>query len=598
MNIPRRHFLQFITASGAASAASHMVSAQPSTRNICLRDDPRNVALEAAKSRWGRRCGLSTTVARPHSREEKDFVRAFANALSSATATIAADPETPAEAGSIVHRVREAYSKLRPDRHAAIQQRARARIESVEHRQRYFGAHAHSSVRAKKLTEAGLDDELKAQLKQAIRAHLDARHEQIARRLAGASATQYYRRSGVSPGQLGLLPRTTLEIGVFTTEMETTWRTLPITSPTKINLRWRTNVVGAETGVWRLVRSGNNSPGIVIAYGNAGKAPGGIFNIDLAKYLPSSPPSVPAVYRITVTPCAKVRSKVLSPGPRRSVGLPSNDVVIAYSGVGPPSVQFDFLDIFTTAEFALGSIHMVQDQMGSGQEEFYVAGFVQKVGGQQNTFGPRYVVLDPDGVRTKELGTGLTLFGLPDPRLPGAFPAAFAVIISILETDDGGNFNAWQASVFSIASEMIGTEVDQALLDYLQEHFQDYVDRNLPDYAKEGKEFVDAIKSLMDETTAGIAAMVTIAIGLVMSDIISGMADDYYGTEAHILVLPTNLVEFVLNMPGGQPLPGGGGIRLNESLDFLGHTAWPEATSWDGEVEVSFHWELRSRATV
>ena len=41
----------------------------------------------------------------------------------------------------------------------------------------------------------------------------------------------------------------------------------------------------------------------------------------------------------------------------------------------------------------------------------------------------------------------------------------------------------------------------------------------------------------------GIIGMVVMAAALVISDIISGMSDDYYGTEAFVFVLPTNITD-------------------------------------------------------
>ena len=32
-----------------------------------------------------------------------------------------------------------------------------------------------------------------------------------------------------------------------------------------------------------------------------------------------------------------------------------------------------------------------------------------------------------------------------------------------------------------------------------------------------------------------------------------------------------------------------------EALTFKGYTSWPEATAWDGMVEVFFHWEFTNK---
>ena len=83
------------------------------------------------------------------------------------------------------------------------------------------------------------------------------------------------------------------------------------------------------------------------------------------------------------------------------------------------------------------------------------------------------------------------------------------------------------------------------------------------------------------------------AAALVISDIVSGMDDDYYGTKVFVLGLPTNITDFIHSLPG-HAIPGG--FELESSgLGFQGSTSWPEATAWDGEVVVRFHWEFTNK---
>jgi hypothetical protein len=99
--------------------------------------------------------------------------------------------------------------------------------------------------------------------------------------------------------------------------------------------------------------------------------------------------------------------------------------------------------------------------------------------------------------------------------------------------------------------------------------------------------------SLITSTIGAIIGMVVAAAALVIADIVSGMSDDYYGTEAFVFVLPTNITDYVHTLPG-QPMAGGFKLDI-ESLEFRGYTSWPEAAQFDGVVDVFFHWELTNK---
>jgi len=293
------------------------------------------------------------TACKPYSREEKDFITAFANMLSHATAVVAANPEIAVPAGSIAHHIREAYSRFRPNQRPAIQERAKARLAgSSELRRRYFGAYADLDAQAWSHATPGLSTELKQQLRRAVRARLDAQHDEIAGRLGLAAATNPNLYHGPFPSS-----KTTLEVGYFQGDTQNAWTSLTINSPVSIDLLWKTNAPGAERGVWQLFHSGNG-PEVLLGSGIAGKAPGGIFTINLGNYLPSGPPYSPAVYRIRVTPGTNPTMKFgaaqgQGPGkvPGKAVGPPSNDVVITYSAVVTPIV--DFRRKFALANFAV-----------------------------------------------------------------------------------------------------------------------------------------------------------------------------------------------------------------------------------------------------
>jgi hypothetical protein len=525
------------------------------------------------------------TAVQPRSREEVDFVKAFAAAINHATAVVAADPQKVFPAGTIAERVRQAYKRFRPGEQHAIQQRAKERLSgSSTIRREYFGVWADRGADAWSHAEPGLDADLQQQLKQSVFARLDSQRGEIAESLAPCAAAEFH-------GAASIKSKTTLEVGYFVGDAAASWKELTITAPTSIDLRWATTATGAERGVWQLFRSLSGQQEVLLGTGHAGAAPGGIFSINLAQFLSPSVPYVPRVYRIRVTPSTAPKGRLVP----KAVGPPSNDVIITYSSTITPPVTFEIFEIYHHASFVLESIYMVEDQNGSGSEQFHVAGLVQESlpassgqPGAQSKFGPFFAELDPDGPRSKDLSQSATFF-MNKPSDP-EWPRSYTTIISVLEEDDGGSLSEWQSSVWDIANEMASGAVGQAIKDYLQDHFKEYIGDNLGQIIHDGGEFAQMLINLIASTVGAFIGMVVAAAALVISDIVSGMSDDYYGTEAFVLVLPTNITDWVDTLPGAL-VPGG--YRLDtEVLEFRGYTSWPEATAFDGVVDVYFHWEF------
>jgi len=532
---------------------------------------------------------------KPHTRAEAEFANAFAHALVHATAVVAANPGVSVAPGSLAARVQQAYSRFRPDRHAAIRERALARLSApVDQRRRDFGAYAERGAEAWAHAEPGLDQELKSLLRTAVRARLDAERRDLAEDLAPGVATDVH---GPVPAA-----HTTLEVGAFSGDVQAGWTTQTIHVPIELQFRWQTNAANAERGVWQLFRVGQSGQQeILLDVGKAGDAPGAIFTIDFSKYLTPKPPGVPATYRVRVIPGTKPKTLqgaggVVLPLPGKAVAKPSNDVVITYAAGASPGVEFQIFETFQTAWFDLHSIRLVEDQIGPGAEEFHVAGFVQESlpissaqTGKQSRFGPFYAELDPDGPTIKDL-PHVTSFFLHKP-LSAEWPRAYTVVVSIVEEDDGGSLSEWQSDVWTIAEDTASGEISQLVREYLEEQFKEYVGENIGAVVQAGAQLAQIIVSLVSSVTAGIVGMVVAAAAFVISGIISGMSDDYYGTEVFVLTLPTNITDYIRTLPG-QAMPGGGFRLDTEYLDFRGYTSWPEAGTWDGVVRVSFHWEF------
>src|SRR5262249_46655191 len=148
-----------------------------------------------------------------------------------------------------------------------------------------FGAYAGRAPEVWATAEPGLGRDLKELLHRALRARLKAQHGEIADQLAVGMAAEVLH-------PVTSTAKTTLEVGHFSGDVEIAWKELTIHAPVSIELRWNTNAAGAERGVWQILASGQSVP---LAWGYATAAPGGIFSINLGKYLPSSPPNAPAV---------------------------------------------------------------------------------------------------------------------------------------------------------------------------------------------------------------------------------------------------------------------------------------------------------------
>jgi hypothetical protein len=220
----------------------------------------------------------------------------------------------------------------------------------------------------------------------------------------------------------------------------------------------------------------------------------------------------------------------------------------------------------------------------NGQQRFIV--------GAQNKFGVGggfYAVLDPDGPRWANFFYAPAIYNLPYPDAPN-WPRVYTGAISVLEEDDGGSLNDWESELWNIAQQSLSGDIADNVTNYLEEKFKDYLRNNTTELIHDTVHLAQAIATIVASAQAGIAGLVIAAAALVIADIFSGAADDFYGMQVFVFSLPTSAADYIEGLPG-EPLDNG--YRLaDESLAFRGATSWPEATAWDGMVEVIFHWEF------
>jgi hypothetical protein len=534
---------------------------------------------------------VSKASTRPTTPEEEQFVRSFAHALIHATALAAADPETPLPAESLAERVRLTYEGFRPNQHVLIRERARARLSAPrEERRRDFGDHADWTPE----TAEAMDDNLRALLRSAVHARVEAQRAQI---------EEFLSANGVASSLEAMAPpKTWLEAGYFTGDVVANWTKMTISSPIKLQFQWRTEEPEAERGLWQLRYPLFNAEPLIAA-GDAGDAPGpDVFELDLGKYIPSKPPSVPTTFHVRVSPQTKPK---MLPGSAQgqagkkvfghAVGPPSNPVEITYSAIVDPMPSFQVYEIYRSLQIGPRKIHMVEDQVGPGAEEFWIMGFVQEFlpsgspnPGKQVKFGPLYRVLDPDGPRWADISVPADFWlSNPPPDNPD-WPRAYTIVVSVLEQDDGGAFNDWHSDLGHIANEFLSGNVASDVRQYLEDQFKEFIKDNWEEVLQQAPAVAQYIASLVSSSVAAVVAEVLLAAAFVISGIISGASDDFYGIQYDTIALLTNAQGYI-GLPGQatNQLPEGFRIET-DPITLLGSSSWPEATKYDGIVEIYY----------
>ena len=414
--------------------------------------------------------------------------------------------------------------------------------------------------------------------------------------------------------------------GVRQNEVEgkKTFTKITINAPEIMQFEWGTKAVASEEGFWRLVRLGpGQNQETLLASGVSQPGSGGAFSIDLRQSLPPQPPTSAIVYHVQVIPRKRSgsdASTAVSPGhagskvPAATIGSWSPPVVITYvAAPAGPGTAFVFPEVYRKARLVLDDFRVVEDQIGSGQEEYHIGGFMEEMlwsssgggrfnrPGRQIKIGPYYREMNPP------MTTGFT----PGPATPqkqfwdltlntdkNDWPRRFAVVISVIEEDGGSEIGDWTAGInglqsFAKTSAALDMSKDQ-LLEYLQRHGLDGVNFFL--------DAANVIASLATQSAAVTGPLMlagtfvvlgTVAVWAIWVD----SADDYYGTTAGAMTLPSNRVEEVRKLPGS--LKGSGKneayVLKPQTLQFKGPPGATEAAAFDGIVEFTYHWEFLDR---
>lgn len=397
----------------------------------------------------------------------------------------------------------------------------------------------------------------------------------------------------------------------FFNEIDQTQKTsTTINEPGFLRFIWGTSLASDE-GFWRLRRKVAANQFSLLATGIATQGKGGRFDIDLRPYLPTSPPLDSALYHLEVV--ARKKS------PAQELGAWSAPVQITYGINQTPPTTFDIGDVYRKATLVLDKIVVVADQDGPGEEEYRVRGFVQELqrsctpaAGEecpfskplvQRRFGPFSRDLNPPGeapfgwrfdasmnpplVKVNNsyefpLGTGTNHL---------AAPRRFVLSISLIEEDAGSSIDDWDVAM----GELSGVVADGSILGLDEDDLTEF----LSDHAEDAIRYVsDGVQVVAASVDAGEAAPIVgtavAAAAFILVPIFEDMADDYYGTGATYLTLASNKTAEIHKLAGGRVGTGAQRkyVLKPQTLRFKGPPASNSATSFDGVVDVEFHWEF------
>ncbi len=570
---------------------------------------------------------LLERIAKSHqfTREEVEFIEAFANRLSHAITVVAANPNKSYPAQSLAGRVRTAFLHLDTANRAAVQNRAQALLsKSVAERQRYFGAHAAQGAEALYLSAVpSLDAEMKAMLQRAVNSRM---------KVLRSGTGKLMERLTTKPSVVA--PTTWLEGGFFTEMDPHGKRQITLNGPVILRFRWNTIEKGAGQGFWQLLRASPGQPGIVLASGISVARPveedqvKGWFNIDLHKFLPPEPAEEPTYYYVRILPQLKpklspkrrtgayVQTKpkvVPKPKPKElGVSLPvapqgigpwSAPVIITYCRPGEYGLTFQMDDRYRKIGFYLDSIIMNEDSIELGNEEFHVAGFVQELlptnskrDEKRVEFGRYFAELEPEKGDSHKFGKE-AYFDISD-IAQSEWPRIYHATFIIMEEDDGGLIAQWTSRFWNTAKKEMEGPWGDMVSDILEEYKDDLIEEGIEVAGEVGSAIIAAVTSPL---TLIVAAIVIVVVDIVIQ-ILTDLPDDFYGIEVSTLALPFNYASYIEGpMDGRHPRghmvidissQGHDYFEINERMLFHGSPAADSATPYDGNVYLSFSWRF------
>jgi len=417
------------------------------------------------------------------------------------------------------------------------------------------------------------------------------------------------------------IPKTWVVTGTFAEVDPKTLTAITINAPQVMKFKWGTGWKDANEGVWRLKRLGPKAnQSTVLATGIVSPAPGR-FDIDLGQYLAPTPAQIASKYHVEVVARKKGsvdNTTATSPGkagakvPPKEFGFWSVPVVITYRKSTTPTTTFDFHDIYRKATLCLDKFVLVEDQYGPGGEEYHIGAFMQELftangnggkferPGRQKKLGQYYYEMNPPKARSFKFNQKgfqqVQCWDFNLDKVKQNWPRRFMLVASVMEEDDGGEIGNWKKGFNGMQKAL---DKGNDLYKLSESQLKKYI----KEYGLDGVHYLLDVASVIASAASqsGPVAIVTttaIIAGVYIGAIVQDMADDYYGTNAGLLTLPSNRVDEVRKLPG--KVVGSGKseryVLKQQTLTFRGPSpALAAVACCDGKVEIKFHWSFSQR---
>lgn len=557
------------------------------------------------------------TQALPASKEELEIALAIADEVSHALAVAAANPQESFAKGSFASHFQKKFAKFNAQERGSARNRAQSLLSRpLSERKLYFGGYAEKGIDAHKQPHSGLDPKLQPKIKKAVQKRFSLYPKEL----------EDFSRKVVSSRFLASFPSTKteiLEIGRFIgTDVPLSFGLdAEIHEPGEyVDVKWKTEESKARRGIWRVLELPSCK---VVASGEAGDAPEGVFRVDFAKFAPPTPPDEPLVYLIKVYPYPAKPKLGFHPIPlQKPVGYGSNSARIRYVKGGVQAI-FEMVEIFREIELYIENITMIEEQTGPGWEEFHITGFVQQDSEAVEDLRQvkhRYVEIDPDGERTISFRPKAieTTFSLQD---PGSYapkkhygewekryywPKAFTLTLSVLEEDDGDAVADWLSEIWKHAKEELSVVISGLFEEAIEDLVKEFTDIFLKEILEDLGLLEDVISEITKLICIPIVSAILSAVGIIVAEIIKGLQDDYYGTQTYVLALPSNLTDYIYSLPGAQIEKwetGKDGYKLkSKSMRFVEGGGDYEPVDFGdyflGRVGISVCWYLKKKENV
>lgn len=589
---------------------------------------------------------LNTT--QPASQAEIKITRLLADQISHAFTIAAANPNEQFPKNSMAGEFSREFLKLNPEKRMAARKRAHSLLNlPISERRLYFGNYANKKSSFHKVVQPDLDANLQSLVKEAVRIRVEQYKSEIINyvkkeaKIRSGNSTKIgaYSKRSIKPtiqstrkfssksrSQISLTR--IYDIGTFikapspVSVLESTGYDLTIHMASQtLDFKWKTLESRAERAVWAVFDS---NTGRTVASGLAGNGKQGVFRIYFRKFLSSKPPDTPKRYYLQVFPYPAapggrrlskydstpqfLPSMTAKEFKARAVGNPSSPVQISYLKSDPQDQTFRFYDVYRKLDLHLDYIEMISESCEWGTEEFHITGFVQEESGyfagnplrgeepkgEQTLYQLRHHVetINPDGNRKKWLGGWERQYHLQNPDSE-FYPKVFTVVFSVMEEDSGESVARWISYLWSKAQGRIRKQIHSYVYTAVKELFGYITDIILKEFIENFKMVAKIVDAIASALSTMIVGMIIDVIAEIVKRIIEGTVDDYYGTASIILVLPTNMVEYIKNLPGRAVSGGRYILKQQKSKQMLGPPCPGDAVNWDGSVQLSIHWELK-----